>query len=190
MVEELAILLDDFPGETNRTRCFTHILNLVAKSIIKRFDVPKTQTDDVLDDAAKELADLGVDLDIEERISRESQMGESDDEDDDDSLDTWIDVPDELSDEERRELDKSFLPVRLVLAKVSYQITQSMKFTYQFLFSFVKLPLRSKTHRLSFFLDGTPSLKNSSSIYALCHGMLLLAGTRRTICSNLLSIIR
>ena len=35
MIDKLADLLDDFPGEANRTRCFTHILNLVAKNIIK-----------------------------------------------------------------------------------------------------------------------------------------------------------
>jgi len=65
MIEELADLLDDFPGEANRTRCFTHILNLVAKSIIKQFDVLKAHANEVLDDLAKELAVLAVDLDIE-----------------------------------------------------------------------------------------------------------------------------
>ena len=29
MIEELANLLDDFPGPANQTRCFTHVLNLV-----------------------------------------------------------------------------------------------------------------------------------------------------------------
>ena len=53
MVDELADLLEDFPGESNRTRCFTHIINLIAKSIIKPFNVPKAQANEVLDDAAK-----------------------------------------------------------------------------------------------------------------------------------------
>jgi hypothetical protein len=124
MINELADLLDDFPGETNRTRCFAHILNLVAKSIIRQFDVPKACADEVLDDAAKELAALAVDLDIEERVSREEQSIEEDDEvGDDDNLDGWTDVRAELSDEERKELDKTLQPVRLVLVKVSYLIT-------------------------------------------------------------------
>jgi hypothetical protein len=125
MIDELADLLDDFPGEANRTRCFAHILNIVAKSIIKQFDVPKAQANEVLDDAAKELEALAIDLDIEERISCEGQSGEgegNDDEIEDDSLDGWADVRGELSDEERKALDVSLQPVRLVLVKASYQI--------------------------------------------------------------------
>lgn len=118
MVEELADLLDDFPGAANRTRCFTHILNLVAKSIIKQFDVPKTRANEVLNDAAKELAALAVDLDVEEQITREN-LSDDDDEDGDDNLDGWTDVREELSDEEREVLDKSLQPVRLVLVKAS-----------------------------------------------------------------------
>ena len=124
---ELADLLDDFPGEANWTRCFTHILNLIAKSIIRQFDIPKAQADEVLDDATKELAALAVDLDIEEQISWEGQLGEGDWNDDgdadDDNVNGWSDACVELSDEEREALDKSLQPVRLVLVKVSYQIT-------------------------------------------------------------------
>jgi hypothetical protein len=120
MVEELADLLVDFPGAANRTRCFTHILNLVAKSIIKQFDVPKTQANVVLNDTAKELAALAVDLDIEDQITRENLSDEDDDDgDEDDNLDGWTDVREELSDEEREVLDTSLQPVRLVLVKAS-----------------------------------------------------------------------
>ena len=122
MITELADLLDDFPGEANRTRCFTHILNLVAKSIIKQFDVPKARADEVLDDAAKELAALAVDLELEERLSREEQLFEGvgdEDGDDDGDDDGWTDVRDELSDNERDALDKTLQPVRLVLVKAS-----------------------------------------------------------------------
>ena len=94
MVDELADLLEDFPGESNKTRCFTHIINLVAKSIIKPFDVPKTQANEVLDDAAKEMAALAIDLDIEEQFSQESHSGEGDGKvshggDDDDSYEIY-----------------------------------------------------------------------------------------------------
>jgi hypothetical protein len=120
MINELVDLLNDFPGESNRTRCFTHILNLVAKSIIKQFNVPKAQADEVLDDAAKELAALAIDLDDEERISREGEG--DDDENEDNNVEGWTDVRKELSDEEREDLDTSLQPVRLVLVKASYQI--------------------------------------------------------------------
>ena len=42
MIDKLAKLLEEFPGAANRTRCFTHILNLVAKSIMKQFDLLQT----------------------------------------------------------------------------------------------------------------------------------------------------
>ncbi|TFK47878.1 hypothetical protein OE88DRAFT_1608415, partial [Heliocybe sulcata] len=38
MIKELPNLLPDFPGDANRVRCFLHIVNLVAKSILKLFD--------------------------------------------------------------------------------------------------------------------------------------------------------
>jgi hypothetical protein len=87
MIEELSELLHDFPGEANRTRCFTHILNLVAKSIIKQFDVPKARANEALealDDAAKELAALAVDVDVKEQISREEHLFEGEPEGDED----------------------------------------------------------------------------------------------------------
>jgi hypothetical protein len=39
MIDELAGQLQDFPGEANHAQCFTHILNLVVKSIMHQFDV-------------------------------------------------------------------------------------------------------------------------------------------------------
>jgi len=61
----------------------------------------------VLNHAAKELAALAVDLDIEEQIAREGHSGEDEgnsDENEDDSLDGWTDVRAELSDEKREVL--------------------------------------------------------------------------------------
>jgi hypothetical protein len=120
MIEELANLLDNFPGEANQTRCFTHILNLITKSIIKQFDVPKAHADEVLDDVAKELAALAVDLDIKEWISHEELLGDGEDgADKEDNVDGWTDVHDGLLSEERAALDESLQPVCLVLAKTS-----------------------------------------------------------------------
>ena len=52
MIDALAELVVAFPGATNRTHCFTHILNLVVKVIPCQFDVPKAQADEVLDVAS------------------------------------------------------------------------------------------------------------------------------------------
>lgn len=38
MIAELAKRIDGFPGEACRTRCFCHIVNLVAKSLMKQFN--------------------------------------------------------------------------------------------------------------------------------------------------------
>jgi hypothetical protein len=51
MIKELADLLKNYPGEAGHTQCFTHIINLVAKSIIRQFDIPKGKVDKALDDA-------------------------------------------------------------------------------------------------------------------------------------------
>ena len=74
----------------------------------------------MLNDAAKELAALAVDLDIEDQITCENLSDEDDDDgDEDDNLEGWTDVREELSDEEREVLDMSLQPVRLVLVKAS-----------------------------------------------------------------------
>ena len=119
LTPELSDLLDDFPGEMNRTRCFTHILNLVTKGIIKQFDVPKARAGKVLDDAANELAALAVDLDLEDQLSREERLFEGVGDEDDDDDDDFDDVCVELSDTEREAMDKSLQPVCLVLVKAS-----------------------------------------------------------------------
>lgn len=66
MIDELAVLLDDFPGAANCTWCFTHILSLVAKSVMKQFDLPKARADESLDAATQALANLAGDIESEE----------------------------------------------------------------------------------------------------------------------------
>jgi hypothetical protein len=119
MIEELAMLIDDFPGPANQTRCFLHILNLVVKSIIRQFDLPKkkkTSADDDnlddLDNATAELLRLAGDIDLEEELMADSDDGE------DDNVDGWIDEREEMTEDELRELAASVGPVRLLLTKV------------------------------------------------------------------------
>ncbi|KAG2139887.1 hypothetical protein BD769DRAFT_1310192, partial [Suillus cothurnatus] len=38
MITELADMVGHFGGKTARTCCFLHIVNLVAKSLLKQFD--------------------------------------------------------------------------------------------------------------------------------------------------------
>jgi hypothetical protein len=115
MIDALAKLVVAFPGAANRTRCFTHILNLVVKVILRQFDMPKDKGDDALDVASRALLDLAGDIDLEEAAMDES----GDDGDEDDKEEGTIDPRDGMSQEERDELDVSVRPVRLVLVKVS-----------------------------------------------------------------------
>jgi hypothetical protein len=52
MIEHLAVLIDTFPGAANQTRCFAHILNLVAKSVLRQFEAPKVKGKKAVDEAA------------------------------------------------------------------------------------------------------------------------------------------
>ena len=68
MVTDLADLLEDFPGPETQTRCFTHVLNLLVKSIIRQFDLlnSKGGRNQMFDEAAKELLSLPGNIDVEE----------------------------------------------------------------------------------------------------------------------------
>jgi len=120
MVAALKDLLVVFPGESNRTRCFDHIVNLIARSIIQHFDVSKPKGSELLDEELEELMALAEDLDKEEL---ETRQGEGDDTDDDDT-DGWVDEREELSETEKKVFDKNVQPVRRVLVKVSLALHQ------------------------------------------------------------------
>src|SRR6266567_1425672 len=121
MIAELANLLDDFPGPANQTRCFTHVLNLVVKSIIRQFDLPKSKDDGTSDEATEELLTLAGNIEFEEeelarRDGEEGAGGE------DDSVEGWVDERTSMTEEELNELDESVEPVRILLTKVSLQL--------------------------------------------------------------------
>jgi hypothetical protein len=120
MIEEIAYLLDDFPGPANQTRCFLHILNLVVKSIIQQFDLPKSKKkpdddDPILDAATTELLKLAGDIDIEEQIT----VSAGEDEVADDDVEGWVDEREDMTEDELKELADSVQPVRLLLTKVT-----------------------------------------------------------------------
>src|SRR6202030_1804579 len=70
MISHLATILEEFPGSANRTRCFAHILNLVAKCIMRQFDAPKTRKKPVKDNIVAENGDS--DSDYEDDVIAES----------------------------------------------------------------------------------------------------------------------
>ena len=121
MVEELDILIDDFPGPANQTRCFLHILNLVVKSIIRQFDLPKTKKtsdddEDEENDAEKEILKLADEIEREEAMA--GVNGDEEDATEDDNDEGWVDECEEMTEGELRRLTRSVKPVRLLLSKV------------------------------------------------------------------------
>jgi hypothetical protein len=116
MIEQLEHLLDNFPGAANQTRCFAHIINLVVKSILRQFDVPKAKANEALDEASKVLHHIAEDIEIEEA----NTQANSGDDELADNVEGWIDERDLMDEEEREALDASVMPVRLGLTKVSH----------------------------------------------------------------------
>ena len=62
MIDVLAELLPAFPGGANRTRCFTHILNLMVKVILHQFDGAKEKANERLKGTSHDLDDLVGDI--------------------------------------------------------------------------------------------------------------------------------
>ncbi|KAF8954220.1 hypothetical protein BDZ97DRAFT_1677370 [Flammula alnicola] len=120
MISELATLLDTFPGAANQTRCFLHIVNLVAKSVLRQFEPPKTKDNNLLSDAAQELAALATDLESTDDGDVMDNEEEALDEVEDDDEDGLQDEHNGMSVVEIAMLEESVQPVRLVLAKASH----------------------------------------------------------------------
>jgi hypothetical protein len=126
MINELTDLVNNFPGAANQTQCFTHILNLVVKSILRQFDLPKTKSGKSLDDGSKELLSLASNVEVEEEIlSRDEDGGVASEEPEDDNHESWIDECTLMDDDDLEELEESVKPVRALLTKVSYPITKN-----------------------------------------------------------------
>jgi len=120
MIEELADMLPNYPGAANCARCFLHIVNLITKTLLKQFDIPKKNAKATLDAAEMELLELAQGIELEEMLTvAEQGAGDKDDREENDNLEGWVDEVALLTDEERAKLHDNIGPVRLVLVKVS-----------------------------------------------------------------------
>jgi hypothetical protein len=114
MTMHLETLVPSFSGAPTCTRCFLHIINLVAKSILKQFDSMNANVND--------------DLPVEDRDSDDTSsldgltsagQYDGDEEDVDDDVEGWVDEVETMDADERADLMQSLHPVKVMLVKVS-----------------------------------------------------------------------
>jgi hypothetical protein len=122
MIDELERTLEEFAGDASRIRCFLHIVNLVAKSMLKQFDVPKKGPNDGLEGSSNtlddQLRDLAEGIELEEEMTLAADEG---DEDEDDTCE-WVDEVARLSSGERKTAEDQIRPIRFVLVKASHTL--------------------------------------------------------------------
>ena len=104
MVTKLEKLLEVFPGESNCTCCFDHIVNLVAKSVIWQFDMPTVKGNEAFNDVLQELMVSAGDLERGELVMRAGESCGSEVDSSDDDMDSLVDEQD-MSETECTELD-------------------------------------------------------------------------------------
>lgn len=111
MIDHLAKIVPGFPGPANQTRCFAHILNLVAKCIMKQFDGGgRKRGEDDDEDVAMAWAE-----EREDGNESEEEGGRYRNEKNDEMP---FDGREGMTVSEVNELDEKVRPVRRVLAKV------------------------------------------------------------------------
>lgn len=80
MVDDLANCIPSFPSQAHQVSCFAHVVNLVAKSLLRQFDTPKKangnsgndEGDIVLTGPAE-----GIDLEDAETRAEETELDAS-----------------------------------------------------------------------------------------------------------------
>ena len=119
MVTELDTALTHF-SLVNHTWCFAHILNLIAKSLLKQFDIKQDEgIKDDLNEGKQSLLALAENLEEEELIVEQENDSDDGDSKDDDNLDGWVDEVEALTLEEHEDLNESIQPVKRMLVKVT-----------------------------------------------------------------------
>lgn len=120
MIARLAELLPGFAGQFSRTRCFLHILNITAQSLLTQFDVKVVEdAESLVDKDVRELMELARGQEQEEREAEAEREGGDDEELFDDDDESWVDEVASLSAAERAEFEREVRPVKMVLVKVS-----------------------------------------------------------------------
>jgi len=167
MIDDLAVRLVEYPGAANRTRCFTHILNLVVKSVMQQFDLPKKRWD-ITDERTHELYKLAGDIEEEELETQAKQEYSEDTEEGDpyDNGEGWVDEREQMAEDDVNDLEESVQPIWVVLTKVSEWVSKcctvlANKLTR--LIRFANLPSQSRIQVRLHFLSGFVFWRTSRS---------------------------
>ena len=139
MIQYLSGTLDEFPGPANQTRCFVHTINLIAKSILKPFDIRKMKNIREFNDVAHALADSAEGRDPDE--CAEQATGNDGEED-------------KEEEEEGEDDDTSLGPIRSMLLKVCLRFIDTLNLADEYR-SYGKFRSHSRTRRPSSCLAGT-----------------------------------
>jgi hypothetical protein len=115
MIKELAEFVPGFEGEVGHTRCFLHVVNLVAKSLIHQFDVHGSQAE--VDEQQPEVTDEADTEGTPADDTTDSDESEEDTTADDN--DGFVDEVEELGESEKELHIHTIRPVKAVLVKVS-----------------------------------------------------------------------
>lgn len=128
MIDTLAKILRRFAGRANRVRCLAHIVNLVAKVILRRFDARNKQTKgggDVCDEGEERPDPDDEALDEDEFVNLMKDADKEEKDMDDGNGEDGVDMEDDIAEVEavmREEIESAAMvtqPVRHVLYKVS-----------------------------------------------------------------------
>jgi hypothetical protein len=128
MITYLGKRLKEFPGEANRTRCFAHVLNLVAKCIMKQFDAPKKhQTKKQGGGKDSDESDMDPDeaLALASNTQHDALVEELEDEFDDEEIRVGDEGPsgrESMMAAEIEALEAKVKPVTNILTKVSHAL--------------------------------------------------------------------
>ena len=124
MIQEMEDMIVSFRGGRARSRCFCHIINLVAKMVLRQFEPPERkkkrgshqpeedgfEPPDELSEWEKDLREMMEDLDFDDED--EGAPGADD-------LDGFYDVRNDLDAANKVSLEVEVRPVKMMLLKVS-----------------------------------------------------------------------
>ncbi|SJL18439.1 uncharacterized protein ARMOST_22028 [Armillaria ostoyae] len=126
MISILADNIPAFPGEKHRTRCFAHVINLIAKSLLNQFQPPKKKKEDATNDIERDLIELAEGLEREDLDVRLEEAEAAAGHVEKDDVDGLIDEVVLLSAEDKEKWLAETRSVQMALIrKLSYKIIHS-----------------------------------------------------------------